>query len=115
MKKMELLKEWPEFEKMKNQAISVIQKWYVSNLVIKNGSDFIDGLAYTSSSSFAALWDCNCNTVYKWDPHFHFLGVAISIDGFIVAVFNEFDDNGNELFNDDIKIIIGRLKWNILT
>lgn len=110
MKKMELLKEWNDFKKMKNQVISAIRKWYISNLIFKNGSDFIAGLAYTSSSSFAALWDCNCETVYKWDSHFHFLGIAISTDGFIVAVFNEFDDDGNELFNDDMKIVIGRLR-----
>ena len=106
---MVLLKEWFDYEETERKAVKAFRNWQKFNLVVTGGSGLIDGLAYTSSSDFAGLWDCNCQTVYKWDSHFQFSCVAISEEGFIVAHFIEFDDDKNEIFNGDMNIIIGRI------
>lgn len=106
---MKLIQEWPDYENTERKVLHAFRQWHTFNLVVVNGFGLLTGLAYTSSSSFAGLWDCNCQTVYKWDSHFQFRCVAISEDGFIVAHFIEFDDDKNEIFNDGMNIIIGRL------
>ena len=53
------------------------------------------GLAYTSTSSYAALWVCNGG--YLWaDPDHYFIGFAINENGQVIAITQ--DENENELY-----------------
>lgn len=108
---MKLLKEWTDYEEMEQKCMTAIYYWSEYNLdFYPNTDSFFSGFAYTSSGIYAGLFQCNCIAKYKWDNHFSFHGIAISEDNFIVAVFSEYDDDGNELIEkDDMQIIIGRL------
>lgn len=102
------VKEFTETQSKKIEEVG--RSWAISNLDFgsKTLRDFITGLAYTSSGSFAGLWECNTDSKYKWDSHFGFRGFVISEDGFIIAHFCQYDDDKNEL-DEDMNIIIGRL------
>jgi hypothetical protein len=57
-----------------------------------NQIDNILGLAYTSTSSFAALWVCNSG--YLWaDKDHHFIGFAINTDGEVIGIADDKDEN----------------------
>jgi hypothetical protein len=66
------------------------------SLEILAGSDFLDGLVYTSSSSFAALWNGN-TTARKRGTNLYLRGIAITTDGKPAACYIENDENGDEL------------------
>lgn len=106
------LKSWDDFETLQDKALKAFAKWWRFNLEITHGREIgtieTFGFPYTSSSDFAAIWNSNCEAIYKWDSHFQFRCLAISEDGFIIAHFCQYDDDKNEL-DEDMNIIIGRL------
>lgn len=53
------------------------------------------GLAYTSTSDFAALWVCNGGYLYA-DPTHHFIGFAINELDEVIAIAN--DENENSIY-----------------
>lgn len=103
---MKLLKEWnyDVYDQMESEIIRQFSKWRLDN-VLHNGkpmesTEEIFGLPYTSTSGFAALWNVQCQAVYKWKPEWKFLCLAYSESMEQVAIF----ENANE---DFMYIIIG--------
>lgn len=104
---MKLLKEWNDVNKMTKDIIRAFSKWKPFNL--KTGNEYSYtfhsltkqfGFPYTSTSEFAALWNCQCEATYVWKPEWSFLALAYSENMEMVAVF----ENANE---DYMYIIIG--------
>lgn len=101
----ELLKDWSEdedgrrhfheiYERNEKTAKKAARR-LLKNLEILHGSDLLGGLAYTSTSDFAALW--NCNTVArKRGTRLYFKGVALTTSGEAVAVYTERTDDGED-------------------
>lgn len=104
---MKLLKDW--YKETNNgyeterDAIGTLNGWYKKNLVITHGSgntvEEIFGLPYTSTSDFAAVWNCQAASHYKGNPQMAFEGVALSETKQFVAVFTVYDIEGNEVGN----------------
>ena len=98
----EKLKDW-YFDNLgderEKRVKDVFEKWYKRNLTIKRGegknAEEIFGLPYTSSSDFAALWNCQGEAVYKDDNRYIFSYIAITNDFDIIV--------GLEDENEDIK------------
>lgn len=57
--------------------------------------DNILGLAYTSSSAYAALWVCNSGYLWATDQH-RFIGFAMTEAGDIYGIAD--DDNENSIY-----------------
>lgn len=100
---LELLKDWSEDDsgrrhyseiyKRNEKTAKTAARRLLKNLEILHGADLLDGLAYTSTSEFAALW--NCNTVArKRGTNLYFKGVALTTSGEAVAVYTERTDDG---------------------
>ena len=106
---MKLLTEWADFENLQRKAINALRDWYRVNLQWVAGSHHGDveevfGLPYTSSGSFAGLWQTNSEWHYRFIPKYRFSGVAIGDDGIIYAVLDA------EFTDPDIFIPIGTIK-----
>lgn len=98
---MSKLKEWYFDNKgydRERKVIRAFEKWYKANLSITHGSgrnaEEIFGLPYTSSSDFAALWNCQGSAELKTDPQWKFWYLAITDENEIVVGF-EREDTGN--------------------
>ena len=103
------LKDWYADGKgyeRERDVVGTLQAWYdKGNLVVnkRHGSTYgkgvedIFGLPYTSSSSFAAIWNTNVEAHYVMNPALKFEGVAISEKGDIIAYFLVIDRDGNEV------------------
>lgn len=110
---MDKIKDWFEvehdIEATSEKVIKVFEKWYKRNLVITHGSghnaEYIFGLPYTSSSDYAALWNCQAEAYLKEDPQWKFRSLAISKGNEILVVLDR-EDTGNF---DDKEIIIGKI------
>lgn len=110
---MRKIKDWYEIEydveATSRKVIRAFERWYKANLRITHGSgqnvNYIFGLPYTSSSDYAALWNCQAEAELKADPQWKFNALAISNDLNIIAVFDR-EDTGNF---DDKEIIIGKI------
>lgn len=95
---IELLKEWNDYEKQGRVAREFFRDWWRDNLIFKGGTDKgnIDerfGLAYTSSSDFAAMWNTNSEYVYKCMPDYAFRGIAITTENVVVAYLDWLEDD----------------------
>lgn len=97
----QLLTDWgKDYEQHERTAAHAVRS-LARALVIEHGGDLLGGLAYTSTSQFAALWNCNAQARAKAEradglrAYFH--GVAIDENG--GAVFNWFllDESGEEV------------------
>ena len=90
--------EWNDAElKMANKAFAT---WERQNLRITHGdrernAEDTYGLPYTSSSSFAGIWNTNVEAVLKSDEQYRFVGVAITEDN-QVAVLLETENEESE-------------------
>lgn len=62
----------------------------------RTAAAFYDEMPYTSTSAFAAVWACNWQAVKTGEPLKRFDGIAITDDGRGVAVWTEYDENGDE-------------------
>ena len=106
---MKKLKEWyydnAGYERERD-VIGTLAGWWKKNLVLTHGSgrtvEEIFGLPYTSSSDYAAVWNCQAEAYYKGNPNWWFEGCAITDDSHIVAIFSERDKEGNELDWHDV-------------
>ena len=104
---MKLLKDWyretASGYETERDAIGTLNGWYKRNLEIVYGSghtvEDIFGLPYTSTSDFAAVWNCQATAHYKGNPQMAFDGVALREDRKFVAVFTVYDIEGNEVGN----------------
>lgn len=108
---MELLKEWNDFENQEREIKKAFSVWWWRNLEYDCGTEFgsldsIFGFAYTSSSDFAALWVCNSQWHYKFIPDYTIRGIAISTDGFAVAVF---ESKTSDILNPTLLIPFGNV------
>lgn len=95
-----LLKEWSDYEAHTKTAKAAAQRLR-HELVFDRppeGTTAEDafGLPYTSSSSFAALWNCKTRA-HKKDSRAYLAGIAINIDGAPIAFYKVMDENGNEI------------------
>ena len=70
---MKLKKEWKDVEKTSKELYRRFNIWRLSNIHITHGNgrtvEEMFGFPYTSSSSFAAIWNCQAEAVYKWSLH----------------------------------------------
>ena len=109
---MKKLQDWYEVEQnvevTEKKVIKAFEKWYKANITITHGSgrnaEYIFGLPYTSTSAYAALWNCQAEAYLNEDPQWRFNALAISENREILAVFDR-EDTGNF---DEKEIIIGR-------
>ena len=110
--RVEKMKEWYGDNKgyaRERDVIETLAKWYAKgNLILKRGSgrtvEEIFGLPYTSTSDYAAVWNCQAEAVWKENPNYYFEGCALDIYQHVVAVFSERDTDGNEIDWHDIII-----------
>ena len=101
----ELLKDWSEDEDGRRHFFEIYERnektakkaarRLLKDLEILHGSDLLGGLAYTSTSEFAALWNCNTEA-RKRGTALYFKGVALTTSGDAVAVYTERTDDGDE-------------------
>ena len=110
---MELLKEWNDFENQEREIKKAFSVWWWRNLEHDCGTeigslDSIFGFAYTSSSDFAALWICNSQWHYKFIPDYAIRGIAISTDGFAVAVF---ESKTSDVLNPTLLVPFGNVSY----
>jgi hypothetical protein len=90
-------------------VVGTLQTWFdKGNLVVTHGDgknvEEIFGLPYTSTSEFAAIWNCNAEAVLKEKPCCYFDGCAITEGNRIVAIFTARDEEGNEIGEYDLII-----------
>ena len=92
-------------------VIGTFAKWYrKGNLELHHGSgrnvEEIFGLPYTSTSDYAACWNCQAEATLKGSPWMYFEGLAISEgdNPKILAVFSIRDPEGNEVGWEDVII-----------
>lgn len=92
-----LLQDWDANNKYieNERKAKAAARRLLSSLEIVKGFDLLGGLVYTSSSSFAAIWNCNTEA-RKRGTNLYFQGVAIAECGAPVAFYQEYDENGNE-------------------
>ena len=110
---MRKIKDWymieQDVEATSCKVVKAFEKWYKGNLRITHGSgnnvELLFGLPYTSSSDYAALWNCQAEAELKADPQWKFNALAISEDREILVVFDR-EDTGNF---DEKEIVIGKL------
>lgn len=97
---IELLKDWNDYETHTRTATKAAQMLQ-SYLYFEGGrreafAGDSFGLPYTSSSSFAAVWNVNASARLIIFPALYFDGVAIDTNGAPVGIFTERDNDGNE-------------------
>ena len=110
---MNKIRDWfpiyNDVEKVEKKAIRAFERWYKANLTIIHGSgrnvEEIFGLPYTSSSDWAAIWNCQAEAYLNSDPQWKFRCLAISENNEILANFDR-EDTGNF---DDKDVVIGKL------
>ena len=108
---MKLKKEWNDVEKTSKELCGQFNAWRLSNLKITYGTgrtvEEIFGFPYTSSSSFAAIWNCQAEAVYKWSDEWRFEGLAVSETNNAIAIFEHEDGTVENM--DRMYIIIGKV------
>lgn len=108
---MKLKKEWNNVEKTTNKLLWLFNSWRITNLRMprykyRNLED-IFGFPYTSSSEYAAIWNCQAEAEYKWNPEWKFEALAVSENNDAVAVFEHEDGTVEKL--DRMYVIIGKV------
>lgn len=98
-----------DVEATEKKVLRAFEKWYRNNITITRGKDrtaeLTFGFPYTSTSDYAAVWNCQAEAYLNEDPQWKFRALAISEDREILAVFDR-EDTGNF---DDKDIVIGRV------
>ena len=110
---MTKLKDWfsieQDVEATSNKVIAAFEKWRKANITITHGSgknaEDIFGLPYTSSSEYAALWNCQGEAYLNEDSQWKFNALAISENMEILVVFDR-ENTGNF---DEKEIVIGKI------
>lgn len=108
---MKLKKKWNDVEKTSKELCRQFNIWRLSNIRITYGTgrtvEEIFGLPYTSSSSFAAIWNCQAEAVYKWSDEWRFEALAVSETNDAIAIFEHEDGTADKM--DRMYIIIGKV------
>lgn len=91
MNEKDLLKNWSDDQFAKVE--DAISSYYQTPI---NEISEILGLAFTSSSAFAALWICSKYNYFKRNPNYHIRGFALSKDEKVVIYCEDY--NGNEAY-----------------
>ena len=109
--RIKLKKEWNDVEKTSKELCRQFNIWRLSNLKITHGTgrtvEEIFGFPYTSSSSFAAIWNCQAEAVYKWFDEWRFEGLAVSETNNAIAIFEHEDGTADKF--DRMYVIIGKV------
>ncbi len=110
-KSMRLKKEWNNVEGTTKLLMEMFNIWKVSNLRITKGKDRTlertFGFPYASSSEYAAIWNCQAEAVYRWNPEWRFEALAVSENNDAIAVFEH--EDGTERNLDRMYVIIGKV------
>lgn len=104
---LNLLTEWDnDFKYLVNtkRAKSAAARLFKSGVLVfeygdkpRTVAEFFDGMPYTSTSDFAAVWACcNWQISRRGNSALRFEGVALT-DRHAVAVWTRYDDNGKEV------------------
>ena len=108
---MKLKKEWNNVEKTARELLRLFNSWRILNLRITRGRDRTledtFGFPYTSSSEYAAIWNCQAEAEYKWSPEWKFEALAVSENNDAIAVFQHEDGTVEKL--DRMYVIIGKV------
>lgn len=108
---MRLKKEWNDVEGTTKLLMKLFDTWRVPNLRITRGKDKTlertFGFPYTSSSEYAAIWNCQAEAVYRWSPEWRFEALAVSENNDAIAVFEH--EDGTERNLDRMYVIIGKV------
>ena len=108
---IKLKKEWNDVEKTSKELCRQFNIWRLSNIKITHGTgrtvEEIFGFPYTSSSSFAAIWNCQAEAVYKWFDEWRFEGLAVSETNNAIAIFEHEDGTADKF--DRMYVIIGKV------
>lgn len=100
-----LLTDWSHgstYEQNEARAKAAARRVY-RQLIIEAGSpprsaaDFADGMPYTSSSDFAAIWLVNNQARKRGAGRVYLEGVALNDMGAPVAVYTEYNEAGEEV------------------
>lgn len=92
-----ILREWGnDYEKHATTARKAARQ-VARSVVIEAGGGLLAGLAYTSTSNFAALWNCGTQARKRGTAGAYFDGVAIDENGRAVIVWNIYDEHGDEI------------------
>ena len=89
---MTFLKEWKDYGDTSKKVIKAFRKWEKSNLMpdkLEKSIDLTYGLPYTSSGDYAALWNTNCQALYSKDLNYHFVGLACTEHGQVIAILED--------------------------
>ena len=106
------LKEWKPFDKLNKKVENAIVNYFRKNICIfqpthdpKSKQPFVMvssfyridtflGLAYTSTSDYAALWVCNGGYLFPPNNDTHnFIGFAINKDGQVIGIADDKEEN----------------------
>lgn len=107
---MELKAEWNNVEKATKQVVKVFEPWLKANMTITHGTgrtlEDVFGLPYTSSSDFAAIWNCQGEATLNENPEWRFEGLALTEDNDVVVICEHEDGTAETL--DRKYIVIGK-------
>ena len=106
---MKLKKEWKDVETTTKELLNLFRHWN-HNLIIhgKGSMEYIFGFQYTSSSEYAAIWNCQGIAEYRWSPEWRFEALAVSENNDAIAIFEHEDGTVEKL--DRMFVIIGKVK-----
>ena len=108
---MKLKNEWNDVEKTSKELMRLFNSWRISNLRITKGRgntlEETFGFPYTSSSDYAAIWNCQALALYKWADEWRFEGLAVSENNEAIAIFEHEDGTVETL--DRMYVIIGKV------
>ena len=108
---MKLKKEWNDVEKTSKELMKLFNSWRISNLRITKGRgntlEETFGFPYTSSSDYAAIWNCQAEAFCKWADEWRFEGLAVSENNDAIAIFEHEDGTVETL--DRMYVIIGKV------
>lgn len=98
---LELLTAWNDCEKQTRTAQAAAAR-LLPLLEITDGEkprtrrDFAEGMPYTSSSAFAAIWLCNNSARRRDNSALYLRGIALTVDGQAVGYYIRIE-NGEEV------------------
>ncbi len=107
--KYEFLQEWQPYDVISKKVEKAILRHFMNrsytyqptheesskkpfNVYSFNQLSNVLGFAYTSTGSYAGLWICNGGYLYADKTH-HFEGFAVTIDGKIIGIAQDAEEN----------------------
>ena len=108
---MRLINEWDNVFLTTKKIVRLFEQWRKNNLTLTHGygrgAEEIFGLAYTSSSEYAAIWNVQGEAVLNENPDWRFEGLALDEINNVYAIFEHEDGTIETL--DRKYINIGRI------